>query len=95
MTNINRQEGVALLAQAKADFEKAVENLQAIADKYDLDFSVNFAGLGTTSYVPKGIEFERPDVEEAYDFNWRKADELRDAGWDGQFAGWQNSSSLC
>lgn len=91
MTQVNKQEGVKLLAEAVANAEKSVQEAVNIADKYGLDFS-----MFDQTYVGDNGG-KRLTISDYWDGNTYDDLDEDDERFDDeyQYAGWQNSSTFC
>jgi hypothetical protein len=90
---MNKQEATTRLAELIAEFQAKLTEMEAFANEHDLPVSVNILGQ-RHRYVPANPS--RPTVQQYWDGeadDWDEED--GDSEWDGEYSGWQNSSTFC
>lgn len=88
---MNKQEAVVQLNKLVEEFQTKLEELEAFASEHDIELNLNILDQNHT-YIPAG--HGRPTIQDYWDEDYNE-DELNENDWDGQFSGWQNSSTFC
>jgi hypothetical protein len=88
---MNTQEANAKLETLIQEFQDKLKEAEEFASLHDITMRVKILGQ-SHRYVPAADG--RPTIDDYWSDDY-DADELNANDWDGEFSGWQNSSTFC